>query len=200
MMGLHPSSVDEKWEDEIELVKSEIKSGNYIGVGEIGMDLFWSKEFIEEQKMAFRAQVEIAKDAKLPIVIHARDSFDEIFEIIDELNNDDLTGIFHCFTGNINQANKIINYGGFKMGLGGVLTYKNAGLAEVIAEIDLEHLVLETDSPYLTPVPHRGKRNESAYVVHVAEKLSDIKSVPLSTVEEITTKNAMKIFKLPQNQ
>ena len=200
MMGVHPSSVDKNWQKEVELVRTEIQTGNYIAIGEIGMDLYWSKEFIEEQKTAFRAQIEIAKEEKLPIVIHARDSFDQIFEILDELNDDDLTGIFHCFTGSLEQANKIIKYGNFKMGIGGVITYKNSGVAEVIADVGLEHLVLETDSPYLSPVPHRGKRNESSFMMHVAEKLADVKGVTLKEVEQVTTRNAIEIFKLPNNQ
>lgn len=194
MVGLHPGSVDEKWMKNLEVIRKELFNGKYIAVGEIGIDLYWSKEFEQAQKEAFRMQVNWAKELDKPIVIHAREAFDEIFEIIDELNDDSLTGIFHCFTGNLEQANKIIAYGGFKMGIGGVLTYKKSGLDEVIREVSLEHLVLETDSPYLPPTPHRGKRNESSYLLHVAEKLSITHEIPLKLVEEITTKNAAEIF------
>ena len=142
----------------------------------------------------FKQQVLWAKELRKPIVIHAREAFDEIFEIIDELNDESLTGIFHCFTGTLEQANHVINYGGFKMGLGGVLTYKKAGLDKVMEEVDLKHLVLETDSPYLPPTPHRGKRNESSYLLHVAEKLADVHSIGLKQVAEVTTQNAKEIF------
>lgn len=200
MMGLHPGSVDNNWEKELELVHNHLKSQKYIAVGEIGIDLYWSDEFIDQQKQAFRQQVIWAKEFGLPIVIHAREAFNEIFEIIDELNDDSLTGIFHCFTGNLDQAQHIIAYGGFKMGIGGVLTYKKAELDKIIEHVDLNHIVLETDSPYLPPVPYRGKRNESSYLLHIAEKLADVYCVPLKTIEDITTKNALQIFKLPNNQ
>lgn len=194
MIGLHPGSVDKNWKENLEVIRKELFNGKYIAVGEIGIDLYWSKEFEQAQKEAFRMQVNWAKELRKPIVIHAREAFDEIFEIIDELNDVSLTGIFHCFTGNQEQANKIIAYGGFKMGIGGVLTYKKSGLDEVIREVSLEHLVLETDSPYLPPTPHRGKRNESSYLLHVAEKLAVTHEIPLKLVEEITTKNAAEIF------
>ena len=197
MMGLHPGNVKEDWESQLNTMKNHLfNSDKYIAVGEIGMDLYWDKTFIEEQKEAFRIQVNWAKELNLPIVIHAREAFQEIFDIIDELNDSQLTGVFHCFTGDLDQANHILNYGGFKLGLGGVLTYKNAGLDKVIKEIDLKHLILETDSPYLPPTPFRGKRNESSYVVHIAEKLADIYDVKLQEIAESTTKNANELFKL----
>lgn len=198
MMGLHPGSVNENWEKDLEIIRKELYSGNYVAVGEIGIDLYWSKEFESEQKEVFRQHVNWAKDLKKPIVIHAREAFDEIFEIIDELNGDDLTGIFHCFTGTLEQAKHIISYGGFKMGLGGVLTYKKSGLDEVIKNVDIKHLVLETDSPYLSPTPFRGKRNESSYLLHIAEKLAVTHGISLKKVEEITTKNAAEIFQWEQ--
>jgi TatD DNase family protein len=194
MMGLHPGCVDQNWEKTLKIIEKELFTNDFIAVGEIGIDLYWSKEFEEAQKEVFKQQVLWAKELRKPIVIHAREAFDEIFEIIDELNDESLTGIFHCFNGALEQANHVINYGGFKMGLGGVLTYKKAGLDKVIEEVDLKHLVLETDSPYLPPTPHRGKRNESSYLLHVAEKLADVHSIALKQVAEVTTQNAKEIF------
>ncbi len=194
MMGLHPGSVDENWKKKLQTIEKELFTNDYIAVGEIGIDLYWSKEFEEAQKEVFRQQVIWAKELQKPIVIHAREAFDEIFEIIDELNDDRLTGIFHCFTGTLDQANHVIGYGGFKMGLGGVLTYKKAGLDKVIENVEMKHLVLETDSPYLPPTPHRGKRNESSYLLHVAEKLADVHQVTLQQVAQMTTQNAQEIF------
>lgn len=194
MMGLHPCSVKENYRDELDFVESYLNKGKYKAVGEIGMDLHWDTSFVEEQKVAFRKQIGWAKELELPIVIHARKSFDEIFEIVDELNDDSLWGIFHCFTGDLEQAKKIIGYGGFKMGIGGVVTYKNAGLAETLASIDLKHLVLETDAPYLSPKPFRGKRNETSYTYHIAEKLAEIFKLPITEIGKITTANAHEIF------
>lgn len=196
MMGLHPGSVDEKWEENLEVIRKNLFERNNVAVGEIGMDLYWDKTFQDAQAHAFKMQVEWAKQLKLPIVIHAREAFDEIFEIIDELNDDSLTGVFHCFTGTVDQAKKIKEYGGFKIGIGGVLTYKKAGLDEVLKDIPLEMMILETDSPYLPPTPHRGKRNESAYLLHIAEKLADVKQTTLKEIADITTANAHELFKL----
>lgn len=196
MMGLHPGSVNENWETELAIVKKHLFSRKYIAVGEIGMDLYWDTTFVEQQKQVFRQQVEWAKELGLPIAIHARDAFDEIFKILDEINDDSLTGVFHCFTGNLDQARHIESYGGFKLGIGGVVTYKKAAMDKVLKHIDLKHLILETDSPYLSPVPFRGKRNESSYILHVAEKLSDIYNVPLKEIEQATTKNAFELFNL----
>ena len=194
MMGLHPGSVDQNWKQTLQTIEKELFENKYIAVGEIGIDLYWSREFEEAQKEVFRQQVLWAKELGKPIVIHAREAFDEIFEIIDELNEESLTGIFHCFTGTLEQANHVIDYGGFKMGLGGVLTYKKSGLDKVIENVDLKHLVLETDSPYLPPTPYRGKRNESSYLLHIAEKLADVQSITLKQVAEVTTQNAKEIF------
>ena len=198
MMGLHPGYVKEDWEAQLKTIEENLFAHpeKYIAVGEIGMDLYWDKTFQEQQALVFRKQVDWAKALKLPIVIHARDAFDEIFEILDEINTPELSGIFHCFTGNIQQANHILNYGNFKLGIGGVLTYKKAEIDKVIANIDLKNLVLETDAPYLPPVPFRGKRNESSYILHIAEKLADVYGVSLKTIEEQTTKNALELFKL----
>lgn len=194
MMGLHPSNVTEDVDQQLALVKNELYSRPYIAVGEIGIDLYWDKTLLAQQQKAFEQQLLWAKDLKLPIVIHARESFDEIFEIVDKHNDDDLTGVFHCFTGTVEQAQKIIAYGGFKMGIGGVVTFKKAGLDKVVKEIPLEHLVLETDSPYLAPSPNRGKRNESSYLPFIADKLSDIFEKPIEEIAAITTKNAEQVF------
>ncbi len=196
MMGLHPGNVKEDWKEQLTVMEEKLDQGNYIAVGEIGMDLYWDKTFIEEQKEAFRIQINWAKERSLPIVIHARDAFDEIFEILDEMNDQKLRGIFHCFTGTKEQADKIMSYGGFLLGIGGGLTYKNAKIDEAIQHISIDKIVIETDSPYLPPVPFRGKRNESSYVLHVAEKLADIFNVSLKEIEERTTENATKIFQL----
>jgi len=197
MMGLHPCSVNADYKSVLTQMKTVLDTNsNYIAIGEIGMDLYWDKTYINEQADALKIQIEWAKEMKLPIVIHVRDAFDEIFEVIDALNDDDLTGVFHCFTGNLDQANHILNYGGFKLGLGGVLTFKNSGLDKIVSQIDMQHLVLETDSPYLAPTPHRGKRNESSYVNLVAQKLADIKNLSIQKIDKITTQNANAVFNL----
>ncbi|MFT5666167.1 MAG: TatD DNase family protein [Vicingaceae bacterium] len=195
MMGLHPCSVNENVEQELQLVEQELKTNKYIAVGEIGMDLYWDKSFQVEQEMAFRKQIEWAKELNLPIDIHCREAFDEILTIMDDLNDDGMKGVFHCFTGSLEQAQHILNYGHFKLGIGGVVTFKNSGLDKVIKKLKLEDLVLETDAPYLAPAPFRGKRNESAYLVNVADKVSDIFEVSVAEVAAQTTKNALQIFK-----
>ena len=196
MMGLHPGSVDENWERNLEVIKEHLFTRNNLAVGEIGMDLYWDKTFQDAQAQAFRQQISWAKELKLPIIIHAREAFEEIFDIVDELNDDNLRGIFHCFTGTLEQAQKIQEYGGFMLGLGGVLTYKKSGLDEVVKDIPIDMIILETDSPYLPPTPHRGKRNESAYLIHIAEKLADIKQMKLTEVADLTTANARQMFNL----
>ena len=196
MMGLHPGSVDANWELNLEIIRKNLFERKNYAVGEIGMDLYWDKTFQNEQAEAFRIQIAWAKELLLPIVIHAREAFDEIFEIVDELNDERLTGVFHCFTGTVEQAKRIQNYGGFKIGIGGVLTYKKAELDLVLKEIDLSEMILETDSPYLPPTPHRGKRNESAYLLHIAEKLADVKQCTLKVIADTTTANAKELFKL----
>tara|TARA_B110000285_G_scaffold71461_1_gene82366 strand:- start:3102 stop:3869 length:768 start_codon:yes stop_codon:yes gene_type:complete len=196
MMGLHPGSVDENWKQSLEVIRKDLFENKYIAVGEIGMDLFWDKTFQSVQREAFAMQVSWAKELNLPVVIHARDAFQEIYEVLDELNDDSLRGVFHCFTGTSDDVDKILSYDGFKLGIGGVLTFKNSKLDEVIKDVDLKHLILETDSPYLPPVPFRGKRNESSYLLHVAEKLAEVKSVKLIEIENITTNNAKELFAL----
>jgi TatD DNase family protein len=196
MMGLHPGYVTENWEQDLAIIRKALDENKHIAVGEIGMDLYWDKTFIEEQKMAFRIQIEWAKEFKLPIVIHARDAFDEIFEILDELNDANLTGVFHCFTGTLEQVQKIQSYGGFYFGIGGVLTYKKSDLPLVLVDIPLEQILLETDAPYLPPIPHRGKRNESKFLLHVAEKVAEVKNCSLVEVARITSENAQQLFRI----
>ncbi|SRR6056297_214860 len=193
LMGLHPSSVDENYREVLNQIKSYFNNSKFYAIGEIGIDLYWDKTYINEQKQAFRDQIEWGKEMNLPIVIHARNSFDEIFEIIEELNDNNLYGIFHSFTGNIEQARYIISKG-FKIGINGIVTFKNANLDDVVKQIDINHLVLETDSPYLAPVPKRGKRNESSYLYYIAEKIADIYNIKIEEAAEITTKNALEIF------
>lgn len=198
MMGLHPSYVKENWREELKIIETHLfkNPSKYCAVGEIGMDLFWDKTFIEAQKIVFRTQISWAKKLKLPIAIHARDAFDEIFEILDEENDETLKGVFHCFTGSIEQAIKILDFGGFKLGIGGVITYKNSGLTEVLNSVELKHLVVETDAPYLSPAPFRGKRNESAYLSYIIEKISEIYKLSEAIIAEVTSQNAIELFQL----
>lgn len=196
MMGIHPCDVKKDWKAQLETVKKYYKKGHHVAIGEIGIDLYWDTTLQQEQTDAFRAQINWAKSEQLPIVIHCRDAFDEIFEVLDDENNADLFGIFHCFTGTEEQAHRIINYGGFKLGIGGVVTFKNSGLDQQIKNIDLKHLVLETDAPYLAPKPFRGKRNESSYITKIAEKLSNIYSISEEEIGRITSANALDIFKV----
>ncbi len=196
MMGLHPCSVQEDYQEVLAHLHSFFGKREYIAVGEIGIDLHWDKSTLTWQQEAFRTQIAWAKEMDLPIVIHARESFDEIFEIVDELNDEKLRGVFHCFTGSLDQANHIIGYGGFKMGIGGVLTYKNSGLKETLKDVSVDHLMLETDAPYLAPVPFRGKRNESSYVLQVAIELSKVYDLPITEIAKITTANAVELFRL----
>lgn len=194
MMGLHPCSVDRNWEQVLATMKTFLDQRNYVAIGEIGIDLYWDKTFVAEQKEAFRTQIRWAQASKKPIVIHARDAFSEIYEVLDAENDERLTGIFHCFTGTEADVCKINSYGGFSFGIGGVVTYKKSELPEVLSHIPLDRLVLETDAPYLPPVPYRGKRNESAYLVHTAEKVAEILALPLSQLQAVTTQNALKLF------
>ena len=197
MMGLHPCDVNEdNIEGELLHVEQELAKGKYIAVGEIGLDLYWDKTKLEIQKKAFIHQIELAKKYKLPIAIHVRDSFAEAIEIIEKLNDESLSGVFHCFTGRVEDAQRVINLGDFYLGIGGVLTFKNSGLDKTIAEIELQHLVLETDAPYLAPTPFRGKRNESKYIVNIAEKLAEVHQIEIEDVAKITTLNAKQLFGL----
>jgi len=196
MIGLHPCSVVENWKDELLFLKGHLESTKCIAVGEIGIDLYWDKTYQKEQEYAFIEQVNWAKSLNLPIVIHARDSFPQIFSLLDELNDDQLRGVFHCFTGTQEDVLKIRSYGGFMFGIGGVLTFKKSGLDVVVKQIPLNEIILETDSPYLAPTPHRGKRNESGYLPLIADKLSDIFEVSEKEIARITTDNAVKLFGL----
>jgi len=197
MMGLHPCDVNEdNIEGELLHVEQELAKGKYIAVGEIGLDLYWDKTKLEIQKKAFIHQIELAKKYKLPIAIHVRDSFAEAIEIIEKLNDESLSGVFHCFTGRVEDAQRVINLGDFYLGIGGVLTFKNSGLDKTIAKIELQNLILETDAPYLAPAPFRGKRNESKYMVNIAEKLAEVQQIDIDHVARITTLNAKKLFGL----
>lgn len=193
MMGLHPCSVKENYQEELAIVKSWLDKRPFAAVGEIGLDLHWDTTFFEQQKEAFRTQIRWAKDLEIPIVIHSRKSTKEAIEIVREEKDERLTGIFHCFGDGLEEAKEIIDLG-FYLGIGGVLTFKKSGLDKTLKELDLQHIVLETDSPYLAPTPYRGKRNESAYVRIIAQKLADVKGVSLESVCEITSKNALSVF------
>ena len=193
MMGLHPCSVKENWKKEMAIVEEWLSKRKFAAVGEMGIDLYWDKTFIEEQKTVFRVQVELANQYKLPIVIHTRDSFDVVYNLLKEIKKEEPCGIFHCFTGNAEQAKMVIDMG-FYLGIGGVVTFKNSGLDKALADIDLKNIVLETDAPYLAPAPFRGKRNEPVYLIKVAEKIAEIKKCSLEDVSLITSQNAGKIF------
>lgn len=196
MMGLHPCSTGADWEAVLEKIREELDAFDYRAVGEIGIDLYHDRTFEAEQKEAFRRQIGWAKERGLPIVIHARDSFREICEVLDDTADERLTGVFHCFTGTAEDARKALSYPGFFIGIGGVATFKNGGLDKTLAETGINRVVLETDAPYLAPTPFRGKRNETAYTRLVAEKLAEITGLPLAEVARITTANAEKLFKL----
>ena len=195
MSGLHPTNVKENYKEELEFVVNSLKSHSYVAIGEIGIDLYWDKTYLKQQQDAFEFQIRLAIKHDLPIVIHCREAFDEIFEILDKENCSKLRGVFHCFTGTLKQANKAIKLG-FKLGIGGVVTFKNGGIDKFLSQIDLKHIVLETDSPYLAPVPFRGKRNESSYITYVIDKLSEIYGLPIKEIASVTTKNAEKVFAL----
>lgn len=193
MMGLHPTSVKENWKEELERVEKKLSERKYAAVGEIGIDLYWDKTFFEQQQAVFRRQIELANQYKLPVSIHSRESFEEIYSILLETKKEEPCGVFHCFTGNADQATRAIALG-FYLGIGGVVTFKNSGLDRTLSGVHLKNLVLETDAPYLAPAPHRGKRNVPAFLKLVAEKLATIKNVSVEEVAEITTENSKKIF------
>ena len=195
MIGLHPTSVDESFEKKLEEVEKILLSRKFWGIGETGIDLYWDGSFLTLQVEAFKSQIALAKEFQLPIVIHARNSFDEIFKVMDRENDDSLQGVFHAFTGTALQAGKIMEYG-FKIGIGGIVTFKNAGLDRVVKDIPLEHIVLETDAPYLAPDPRRGKRNEPAYLMYTAEKLAEIYGEPLDVIADLSTRTAAALFNI----
>jgi TatD DNase family protein len=205
MMGLHPCSVTENYTELLAKIKTELFSRKFIAVGEIGIDLYWDKTFFEQQQDAFRTQLGFAKKYDLPYIIHSRNSFDETMEIVNEFKADQLKAIFHCFSGNVEQAEQVIasgltagtsmtEAGNFKLGIGGVVSFKNSGLDKVVEAIDLKHIVLETDAPYLAPMPHRGKRNEPDYLFLVAQKIADIKRISIEEVAAVTTQNSIDVF------
>lgn len=195
LMGLHPTHVKDDYESELEIIFKQLEAKKYFGIGEIGIDLYWDKTYFDQQKDAFEMQVAYAMKHEFPFIIHARNSFNEIFEVLKSLNHKDFNGIFHAFTGTVKEAEFIIEMG-FKIGIGGILTFKNSGLADTVKFIDINHIVLETDSPYLAPVPYRGKRNESSYLPHIASKLAEIKNESFEKVAEITSQNAIELFRL----
>jgi TatD DNase family protein len=193
MLGLHPCDVKENWQDELNAINAAIPQHKIYAIGEIGIDLYWDKTTLDNQVKAFKIQINWAKKLKLPIVIHCRDAFEEVYKVLLEEQDEDLRGIFHCFTGTLEQAQKVIDLG-FYLGIGGVVTYKNSGLDKIVQQIDLKHIVLETDSPYLTPVPYRGKKNESSYLLYVAEKVADLHQTSVENVAAITTENSKIVF------
>ena len=195
MSGLHPTDVKENYKDELDFVVNTLKTNNYVAIGEIGIDLYWDKSFLKQQQDAFKFQIRLAIKHDLPIVIHCREAFNEIFEILDKENCDKLSGVFHCFTGTFEEAQRAIDLG-FVLGIGGVVTFKNGGIDKFLNKIDLKNIELETDSPYMAPVPFRGKRNESSYIIYVLEKLSEIYGISKEKIAEITSKNAEKVFGL----
>ena len=193
MMGLHPTYVEDNYLDELQIVEQELANRKFVAIGEIGIDLYWDKTHLKEQQIAFRRQIQLAKKYKLPIVIHCREAFDEIFEILEKEKSEDLFGIFHCFSGTYEQALQAISYN-MKLGIGGVVTFKNGKIDQFINKIDLKHLVLETDSPYLAPIPYRGKRNESSYIVNVIDKLASLYGLSTKEIALKTTENSKAIF------
>ena len=199
MIGLHPTSVDVGYEKELSVIHEYLKcSDEFVAVGEIGLDLYWDKTYLKEQLVAFERQIEWALEFQLPIVVHCRDAFDYIYKVLVPYKDTSLTGIFHSFTGTFDEAEKIMEFSGFKIGINGVVTFKKSSLSEVLKNIPLERIVLETDSPYLTPVPNRGKRNESAYVKDTLAKVAGIYDEPIEIVSEQTGKNALEIFRMPK--
>lgn len=193
MMGLHPTYVKDNYIEELQYVENELAKRKFYAVGEIGIDLYWDKTHLPEQKIAFRKQIQLAKQYKLPIVIHCREAFDEVFEILEEEKSEELFGIFHCFSGTYEQALQAISYN-MKLGIGGVVTFKNGKIDQFLNQIGLEHIVLETDSPYLAPIPFRGKRNESSYLVNIISKLAQIYCLSVNEIATRTTENSKIIF------
>jgi TatD DNase family protein len=195
MMGLHPTSVKSNYLDELNQVEQLLIQRSFVALGEIGIDLFWDRTTLDIQKQAFRYQIQLAKTHRLPIVIHCRDAFDEVFDILEDEKGPELFGIFHCFTGTFNQAKRAISLN-MKLGIGGVVTFKNGKINQFINKIDLKHIVLETDAPYLSPTPFRGKRNESSYLVEILNKLSELYNLPVRDIAKITTDNSIKVFNI----
>lgn len=195
MIGIHPTSVRSDYENEIRIFEKHLGKHNFIGIGEIGIDLYWDKTFYKEQEKVFIYQLNIAAETELPVVIHSRSSLEELIGILKKLKLPNLTGVFHCFPGAAEQAERVIDMG-FYLGIGGVVTYKNSGMGKLFETIDISKIIIETDAPYLTPVPHRGKRNESAYLVNIAQKISELANIPVEEVAEITSRNSRELFKI----
>lgn len=193
MMGLHPTHVKANFKEELAHVEEQLALRPFYAIGEIGIDLYWDKTTLDIQVEAFRYQIQLAKKYKLPIVIHCREAFNEIFEVLEQEKSKDLYGIFHCFTGNLDQAQTAISYN-MKLGIGGVVTFKNGKIDQFLNQIDIKHIVLETDAPYLAPKPYRGKRNESLYITKVQEKLAELYEISAEAVAEVTTKNSKDVF------
>lgn len=205
MMGLHPCSVNQMYQQELRVVEYWLNKRKFAAIGEIGIDLYWDKTFFEQQQDAFRTQINLAKKYDLPYIIHSRSSFNETMEIVNEFKSDNLKAIFHCFSGNVEQAEQVVSSGlpagaslaeagNFKLGIGGVVTFKNSGLDKVVEAIDLKHIVLETDAPYLAPIPYRGKRNDPEYLLLIAQKIADIKKISIEEVASVTTQNSIDVF------
>jgi len=194
MTGVHPTHVKENYKEELNHVASLLKKRSFCALGEIGIDLYWDKTFLKEQQEAFDLQIQWAKERKLPFVIHCRDAFNEVFEVLDGHDSKDLRGIFHCFTGTLDQAKQALSYN-LKLGIGGVVTFKNGKIDQFLNQIPLSEIVLETDAPYLAPVPFRGKRNESSYIQEVASKVAEVYNLPFAEIAAVTSKNALAIFK-----
>lgn len=199
MIGLHPCSVKEDVVEQLNLIESWLRKRNFIGVGETGLDYYWDTSFKKEQIISFEKHIQWAIEFNLPLVIHTRNSFEDTFNLVQKHHCKELKGIFHCFSGTLKDAEKILSLKTFKMGIGGVVTFKNSGLDKVVEQIPLDYLVLETDAPYLAPVPHRGKRNEPAFLEQIAFKLAQIKNIDVQTLSEITTQNTLQIFNMSAN-
>jgi len=193
MLGLHPTSVHEDFEQQLEIIASYLDHTKIVAIGEIGVDLYWDRQFLDQQLEAFRIQIGWAKKYKLPLSIHCRKSYNEIISVLKKEQDGTLTGVFHCFPGNVRQAEEVVKLG-FMLGVGGVVTYKNAEMATVVQNVDIEHILTETDAPYLPPVPFRGKRNESAYIYHIVQKIAELKSMSHTEVADVTDANAERVF------
>lgn len=194
-IGLHPTSVKENFQEELNIIESELARREYKAIGEIGIDLYWDSTYLKEQILVFKQQLNWSLKYDLPVIIHVRNSFSETFEILEEYRSKGLRGVFHSFTGTLEQAKHIIDFG-FLVGINGIVTFKNADISKILSEIELKYIILETDSPYLTPAPYRGKRNESAYILQIFEKITQIYGLPFEKIENITTKNAINLFNI----
>jgi TatD DNase family protein len=195
LLGLHPTSVSEDYKEELQAVEYWMDKREFFGIGEIGIDLYWDRTYLKQQQDAFRYQVKLAKSKQMPIVIHVRKSFNEVYNIVKEEQDGSLNGIFHCFTGNKTEAQKVIDLG-FKLGIGGVVTFKNSNLGEELQGVNIDNIVLETDAPYLAPAPKRGRRNETSYLVYIAQKVAEVYNVSVDEVAEVTTSNARNLFRI----